>query len=172
MTQCCSSAPGHQKSQGSPYQPSTAPTAARRRRSKGCLLWLVRPVVELPRVVWPMDRGWGRGASGGFWGNIVGESLEHKGSVATWQPWWFSPCFLREIQRFRTQTWGSNGKLMGKFMGDDGSFGTNTMRYECVWKWRINAPPIDVFFHSEKDDETVDEIGPYCQTNPRCNYMG
>ena len=36
----------------------------------------------------------------------------------------------------------------------------------------LTPPPIDVSFHSEKDDETVDEIGPYCQTNPRCNHMG
>lgn len=69
-----------------------------------------------------------------IWGNIpTGESLDKNQKEPLDQPMVvFTPVFIREIQRFRTQTWGSNGKLMGKFMGDDGIFGTNTMKYECV----------------------------------------
>ena len=149
------------KYQGSPDQPSTAPTDAAQcavGRKDAFSDWF---------ALWSSSPEWfGRWtADGEIW--RLGWSTKEP-----WQPWWFSPVFyerFRDLGRKHGDQMGSSWENSWEVMG---CFGTNTMKYECVWKWRINAPPIDVSFHSEKDDETVDEIGPYCQTHPRCTHMG
>ena len=122
MTQCCSSAPGHQKNIRAPQISLQQPRQMRAQCAVGR-----KDAFSDWFALWSSSPEWfGRWtADGEIW--RLGWSTKEP-----WQPWWFSPVFyerFRDLGRKHGDQMGSSWENSWEVMG---CFGTNTMKYECV----------------------------------------